>query len=93
MDLPACLAKSNATWLNHVSAAINYPNIFPRFCGQGFLEREDKEFALECLKIYNDWIIDDWGGGAGRGKLIPLTLVPLWDPVLAVTPPATKTLK
>ena len=69
--------------LNHVSAAINYPNIFPRFCGQGFLEREDKEFALECLKIYNDWIIDDWGGGAGRGKLIPLTLVPLWDPVLA----------
>ena len=35
------------------------------------------------LKIYNDWIIDDWGGGAGRGKLIPLTLVPLWDPVLA----------
>lgn len=69
--------------LNHVEAALNYPNIFPRFCGQGFLERQDKDLALRCLRIYNDWMIDDWGGGAGRGRLIPLTLAPLWDPHLA----------
>ncbi len=69
--------------LNHVEAAINYPNIFPRFCGQGFLERDDKELALACLQIYNDWIIDEWCGGAGVGRLIPLTLIPLWDPELA----------
>ncbi len=65
--------------LNHVEAAVNFPNIFPRFCGQGFLERDDKALAAECLRIYNDWIIDDWGGGAGRGRLIPLALLPLWD--------------
>ena len=69
--------------LNHVQAAINYPNTFPRFCGQGFLEREDKQLALACLQIYNDWMIDDWGGGAGKGRLIPLTLIPLWDAELA----------
>ena len=69
--------------LNHVDAAINYPNIFPRFAGQGFLERSDKELALACLRIYNDWMIDDWCAGAGKGCLIPLTLVPLWDPALA----------
>jgi predicted TIM-barrel fold metal-dependent hydrolase len=69
--------------LNHVSAAINYPNIFPRFAGQGFAERADKDLALACLRIYNDWMIDDWCGGAGRGRLIPLTLVPLWSPTLA----------
>jgi predicted TIM-barrel fold metal-dependent hydrolase len=68
---------------NHVEAAINFPNLFPRFCGQGFLEREDKDLSLACIQIYNDWMIDDWGGGAGRGRLIPLTLVPLWDPQLA----------
>jgi predicted TIM-barrel fold metal-dependent hydrolase len=83
----------NGTWdqtarladmdLNHVDAAINYPNIFPRFAGQGFLERSDKELALTCLRIYNDWMIDDWCAGAGKGRLIPLTLVPLWDPALA----------
>jgi predicted TIM-barrel fold metal-dependent hydrolase len=69
--------------LNHVEAAINYPNIFPRFAGQGFLERSDKDLALACLRIYNDWTIDEWCAGAGRGRLIPLTLVPLWDPQLA----------
>lgn len=69
--------------LNHVEVAINYPNIFPRFAGQGFLERDDKDLSLACLKIYNDWVIDDWCGGAGYGRLIPLTLVPLWDPELA----------
>ena len=56
---------------NHVEAAINYPNIFPRFAGQGFLERDDKDLALACLRIYNDWMIDEWCGGAGRGPPHP----------------------
>ena len=69
--------------LNHCDVAINYPNLFPRFAGQGFAERADKALALACLQIYNDWMIDDWCGGAGYGRLIPLTVVPLWDPQLA----------
>ena len=48
---------------NHVEAAINYPNTFPRFAGQGFAERDDKDLALACLRIYNDWMIDEWCGG------------------------------
>jgi len=76
-------ARLDDMTLNHVEVAINYPNLFPRFCGQGFLERDDKDLALQCLQIYNDWIIDDWCGGAGRGRLIPLTLIPMWDPELA----------
>jgi len=69
--------------LNHVEASINYPNTFPRFAGQGFAERKDHELGLAALQVYNDWMIDDWCGGAARGRLIPLTLVPLWDPELA----------
>ena len=69
--------------LNHVQAAINFPNIFPRFAGQGFLERSDKDLALTSLRIYNDWMVDDWCAGEAAGRLIPLTLVPLWDPHLA----------
>lgn len=68
--------------LNHVEASMCFPTV-PRFCGQIFLERRDKDLALECLRIYNDWMVDEWCGGAGRGRLVPLTLVPLWDPVLA----------
>lgn len=68
---------------NHVEIAINYPNTFPRFAGQGFAERADKELSLRCIQIYNDWMIDVWCGGDGKGRLIPLTLVPLWDPAAA----------
>jgi predicted TIM-barrel fold metal-dependent hydrolase len=35
------------------------------------------------VQAYNDWMIDEWCGGASRGRLIPLTLLPLWDPRLA----------
>ena len=69
--------------INRVEASICYPNTFPRFAGQGFSERKDKDLALAALQVYNDWMIDDWCGGEARGRLIPLTLVPLWDPALA----------
>jgi predicted TIM-barrel fold metal-dependent hydrolase len=68
---------------NHQEVGINYPNTFPRFAGQGFAERGDKELALVSLQVYNDWMIDEWCGGAGKGRLVPLTLIPLWDPVAA----------
>lgn len=67
----------------HIEVSICYPNTFPRFAGQGFAERADHDLGLACLRIYNDWMIDEWCGGAGRGRLIPLTVVPLWDPQLA----------
>ncbi len=70
---------------NHVQASVCFPNTLPRFCGQTFAEREDKELAALCVRAYNDWIIDEWCAGEGRGRLIPLTILPLWDVDLAVT--------
>ena len=52
----------------HVEVSINYPNTFPRFAGQGFAERADHDLGLACLQIYNDWMIDEWCGGAGKGR-------------------------
>jgi predicted TIM-barrel fold metal-dependent hydrolase len=75
-------ARLEAMDLNHVEACLTFPTV-PRFCGQTFLEREDKELAELCVKAYNDWMIDDWSGGAGYGRLLPLTLIPLWDAELA----------
>ncbi len=68
---------------NHVDASICFPNVLPRFCGQTFYEREDKDLALLCVQAYNDWMIDEWCAGDAKGRLIPLTLIPLWDPVAA----------
>jgi len=68
---------------NHMDASICFPNTLPRFCGQAFAERQDKELGLLCVKAYNDWMIDEWCAGDGKGRLIPLTMVPLWDADLA----------
>jgi len=65
-----------------ILASLNFPSI-PRFCGQLFWEAKDKELALLCVKAYNDWMIDEWCATA-PGRYIPLTLIPLWDPQLAV---------
>ena len=68
---------------NHVDVSICFPNVLPRFCGQTFYEREDKVLAMLCVQAYNDWMIDEWCAGDGKGRLVPLTLIPLWDPVAA----------
>ena len=68
---------------NHVEVSLCFPNTLPRFCGQTFAERDDKELALLCVRAYNDWMIDEWCGGEGVGRLVPVTMVPLWDPQLA----------
>jgi predicted TIM-barrel fold metal-dependent hydrolase len=64
-----------------VLASLCFPS-FPRFCGQVFLEAEDRTLAMLCVQAYNDWMVEEWCGRA-PGRYIPLTLVPLWDPALA----------
>jgi predicted TIM-barrel fold metal-dependent hydrolase len=69
---------------NHTDVSICFPNTLPRFCGQTFMEQPDKELGLLCVKAYNDWMIDEWCAGDGHGRLIPLTIIPLWEVDLAV---------
>jgi predicted TIM-barrel fold metal-dependent hydrolase len=64
-----------------VDGSLAFPT-FPRFCGQTFLEGKDRALGLECVRAYNDWMIDEWCGGSD-GHLIPLCLIPLWDVELA----------
>jgi predicted TIM-barrel fold metal-dependent hydrolase len=68
---------------NHVEAALCFPNTLPRFCGQTFYEGSDHELGLLCIKAYNDWMLEEWGGGDGKGRLFGATLIPLWDPSAA----------
>lgn len=68
--------------IDGVEASLCFPTM-PRFCGQTFAERKDKELAYACVQAYNDWMVEEWCGDAG-GRLIPLCLIPLWDIDLAV---------
>jgi predicted TIM-barrel fold metal-dependent hydrolase len=67
--------------VGHIEASLCFPT-FPRFCGQQFLEAEDKELAEQCVYAYNNWMIEEWCGDSG-GRLVPLVIIPLWDPGLA----------
>ncbi|MEZ5169366.1 MAG: amidohydrolase family protein [Acidimicrobiia bacterium] len=67
--------------VNHVEASLSFPT-FPRFCGQTFMEANDKELSDLCVKAYNDWMFDEWCAGSD-GRLIPLPIIQLWDAELA----------
>jgi predicted TIM-barrel fold metal-dependent hydrolase len=65
---------------NGVLGSINFPT-FVHFCGQLFLRGQDKDLAHACVRAYNDWHIDEWAG-AYPDRIIPMTIMPLWDPHL-----------
>ena len=67
---------------NHMDGSLPFPT-FPRFCGQTFMDGNDKEPGLACVRAYNDWMIEEWCAPT-NGMNIPLCIIPLWDPVLAV---------
>jgi predicted TIM-barrel fold metal-dependent hydrolase len=55
---------------------------FPRFCGQTFLEADDHELGLACIRAYNDFLIEEWVD-AHPGRFMAFSILPLWDPQLA----------
>jgi predicted TIM-barrel fold metal-dependent hydrolase len=68
--------------INGVETSLCFPNAFVRFCGQVFYEAKDRDVALECIRVYNDWVIEEWFQGS-EGRLVPLCIIPLWDAKLA----------
>jgi predicted TIM-barrel fold metal-dependent hydrolase len=77
-DPKARIEDMDANW---TEAQMCFPS-FPRFCGQVFMEAQDKVLSDLCVKAYNDWMVEEWCGDSG-GRLIPLTITHLWDAELA----------
>jgi predicted TIM-barrel fold metal-dependent hydrolase len=67
--------------LNWVDKSLCFPTM-PRFCGQALNETPDRELGLACVRAYNDYIVEEWCGDS-NGRLVPLMIIPLWDPQLA----------
>jgi len=66
---------------NWMDGSLPFPT-FPRFCGQTFMEGEDKALGLACVQAYNNWMVEEWCEPSG-GMNIPLCIMPLWDVDLA----------
>ncbi len=59
-----------------------FPNM-GGFAGSTFWQSKDMELANECVKAYNDFILDEWCAH-DPGRQIPLVMVPFWDVPAAV---------
>lgn len=78
--IPGCfdpVARLADMDIDGVHGGISFPS-FPRFAGTVFLEGEDKELALLCVKAWNDYVLDEWSA-VDPGRLIPLTILPFWS--------------
>ncbi|MCW2529095.1 MAG: amidohydrolase 2 [Pseudonocardiales bacterium] len=67
--------------IDGVQAALCFPS-FPGFGGGMFQRAQDKELALECVKAWNDYYIDEWCASA-PDRFIPMAILPTWDIDLA----------
>jgi hypothetical protein len=63
--------------VNGVLGSLNFPSL-AGFTGQLFYTCDDKDIAIELLRAYNDWHVDDWCG-TYPGRMIPLAVPPIWD--------------
>jgi hypothetical protein len=60
--------------IDGIESSVCLPNNFVRFCGQRFLEAKDKKVALECVRVYNDWLLEEWQGPSeGKHSAASLT--------------------
>ncbi|MGE2727611.1 amidohydrolase family protein [Mycolicibacterium pulveris] len=67
--------------IDGVHAALSFPS-FPGFGGGVFQRAQDKDLALACVRAWNDFQVDEWCAAA-PDRLIPLGILPTWDPQLA----------
>jgi predicted TIM-barrel fold metal-dependent hydrolase len=65
-----------------VWAQLCFPN-FGGFAGSTFFAAQDKDLAAECIRAYNDFVLDEWCAAA-PDRQIPLVMVPFWDVAASV---------
>ena len=63
--------------LEGVWAQLCFPNM-GGFAGSAFAKSKDWDLANECIKAYNDFILDEWCA-AYPDRQIPLMMVPYWN--------------
>lgn len=58
---------------------------FPTFTGfsAGHISHAKDEVTVGMIQAYNNWHVEDWAG-AYPGRFIPIAILPLWEPALAV---------
>ena len=64
-----------------VLASVCFPTL-PRFGGMLFNSFADKQLAYECVKAWNDFVLDEWCPSGPAGLYVPMVITTVWDPEL-----------
>ena len=62
---------------NGIFASVAFPTL-PGFGGRKFIDFEDKALALECVRAWNDFILEEWCAAAPE-MFVPMTIATVWD--------------
>jgi predicted TIM-barrel fold metal-dependent hydrolase len=65
-----------------VAASLCFPSAMFGFAGQRFYRMRDQLLGLDCMRAYNDWVIEEWTA-TDPARFIPQQVTWLPDPVLA----------
>jgi len=68
--------------LDSVDAGVLFPN-YSGFTGDPCNMVKGHEVQMECIRAYNDWLVDEFCA-TDPTRLIPLALLPAWDIELAI---------
>jgi len=71
------IARLDDMDLEGVWASACFPS-YPGFAGARFSRANDKDLALECVRAYNDYVIEEWCAAAPE-RYISLVILPMWD--------------
>jgi uncharacterized protein len=77
--LPAAVdAKARLAYLDSIGVyyQVLYPNILG-FHSHVFLNEVSHELSTECVRAYNDWLVEFCS--VDRRRLIPMMMLPFWD--------------
>ncbi|NKY53086.1 amidohydrolase family protein [Nocardia vermiculata] len=71
-------SKARLAYLDEVGIyyQVMYPNILG-FHSHVFLNQMPHELATECVRAYNDWLVE-WCSADSR-RLVPMMMLPFWD--------------
>jgi predicted TIM-barrel fold metal-dependent hydrolase len=65
-----------------IVASVNFPSLWPGFCGASLSVFDDVDFTTALIRAWNDWHLDAWAGPY-PDRIIPLQLPLLHDPKVA----------
>lgn len=78
-DIDARVADMDA---GGIWASVCFPSLIAGFAGTVFARSASPELGLACVRAWNEWHLDVWAG-TYPGRIIPLQLPWLMDPVVA----------